>query len=137
MWRKTFVAVAIFLAIGALSYNFDSNLIPYMVNQNTYFSAIAAAYGFVLIVFAFAKNRATDVVLLVMCYFFLVVAMPYINSTFYNSMDWERFFHLNNWMVDYPPSSWTRALPLDDATNKRFLYYIFVPTLISRPGLFR
>jgi hypothetical protein len=99
-----------------------------------------------VIIFAFIRSRSTFVYLglLVLCYVILIVAMPYINSTFSRStspfdVDWDQFFNLNTWMNNFPPYSWIRALPLDNDTNRQFIYYVVLPTLISRhlSGLFR
>jgi hypothetical protein len=143
---RTCAATAAFATICLLSHNFDLGVFQSIINQNTYAAPIAFSYVSLLIIFAFIRSRSTFVYLglLVLCYVILIVAMPYINSTFSRStspfdVDWDQFFNLNTWMNNFPPYSWIRALPLDNDTNRQFIYYVVLPTLISRhlSGLFR
>ena len=85
---KACVAAAAFSAIGLVSYNFDLNLIQYMVNQSTALSTIGVAYGCALIAFAFVKSRAilAYITTLVACYFFLFAAMP----AFYDAAEFRQ-----------------------------------------------
>jgi TIR domain len=139
---KTCVAIATFLSICILSFNFNYDLLQ-STYYRTYVPPIAVGYLCVILIFSFVKSKATPsyLVLLAVCYLFLMTIGPYIGATHYTQFrfDWEQFFNLNSWMDSFPPAAWIHALPLDDETNQRFLYYVIVPTVIARrlSGLFR